>query len=218
MSVESLLTPLPLLLSAHAGADASRHRAIWAFDAQLAKVARTTREGAIGQMRLAWWNDVIDDPAGIKGQGEPVVDALRATGGMAAPGLVAMIDGWEVLVVEPEIDAQGLRDYAAGRGGGLFRALAGHGDTPDWLVAAGQVWALWDLAGHVEEAALADAALRLASELSPLADGARWPTAWRPQRIAFTLARQNVMKGRGAPRGMPRGLAFRLLRIALVGR
>ena len=64
MSVESLLTPLPLLLSAHAGADASRHRAIWAFDAQLAKVARTTRERAIGQMRLAWWNDVIDDPAG----------------------------------------------------------------------------------------------------------------------------------------------------------
>ena len=99
MSVDSLLTPLPLLLSAHAGADASRHRAIWAFDAQLAKVARTTRERAIGQMRLAWWNDVIDDPAGIKGQGEPVVDALRATGGMAAPGLVAMIDGWEVLVV-----------------------------------------------------------------------------------------------------------------------
>ena len=104
MSVESLLTPLPLLLSAHAGADASRHRAIWAFDAQLAKVARTTRERAIGQMRLAWWNDVIDDPAGIKGQGEPVVDALRATGGMAATGLVAIIDGWEVLVVEPEID------------------------------------------------------------------------------------------------------------------
>mgnify|MGYP003350775431 CR=1 FL=1 len=34
------------------------------LDAQLAKVARTTRERAIGQMRLAWWNDVIDDPAG----------------------------------------------------------------------------------------------------------------------------------------------------------
>lgn len=218
MSIESLLTPLPTLLSAHAGADGPRHRTIWAFDAQLAKVARTTRERAIGQMRLVWWSDVIEDPSGVKGQGEPVVDALRATGGMAAPGLVAMIDGWEVLVVDAEIDAQGLRDYATGRGGGLFRALAGQDDAPDWLVAAGQVWALWDLAGHVEEPALADAALALARDLSPLVDRARWPAAWRPLRIAFTLARQDVAEGRGAPRGMSRGQAFRLLRIALVGR
>lgn len=218
MSIESLLTPLSTLLSAHAGADASRHQAIWAFDAQLAKVARTTRERAIGQMRLAWWNDVIEDPSGVKGQGEPVVDALRATGGMAAPGLVAMIDGWEVLVVDAEIDAQGLRDYATGRGGGLFRALAGQDDAHDWLVAAGQVWALWDLAGHVEEAALADAALALARDLSPRVNQVRWPAAWRPLRIASTLARQDVAKGRGMPRGMSRGQAFRLLRIALVGR
>ena len=212
------LPPLPLLLSGHAGADAAWHRAIWAYDGRLARVARTTRERAIGQMRLAWWNDVMEDDAGLKGQGEPVVDALRATGAMAAPGLVAMIDGWEVLVVEEEIDAQGLRDYAVGRGGGLFRALARQDAAPDWLTAAGQVWALWDLAGHVEDAALADAALALARAQLPLAADARWTSAWRPLRIAFTLARQDVLAGRGAPRGMPRGLALRLLRIALVGR
>ena len=57
-------------------------------------------------------------------KGEPVVDALRATGAMAAPGLVAMIDGWEVLVVEEEIDAQGLNDYAVGRGGGTVCAAS----------------------------------------------------------------------------------------------
>ena len=211
------LPPLPLLLSGHAGVDAARHRAIWAYDGRLARVARTTRERAIGQMRLAWWNDVMEDDAGLKGQGEPVVDALRATGAMAAPGLVAMIDGWEVLVVEEEIDAQGLNDYAVGRGGGLFRALARQDSAPDWLTAAGQVWALWDLAGHVEDAALADAALALARAQLPLAADARWTSAWRPLRIAFTLARQDVLAGRGAPRGMPRGLALRLLRIALVG-
>ena len=121
---DASLPPLPLLLSGHAGADAARHRAIWAYDGRLARVARTTRERAIGQMRLAWWNDVMEDDAGLKGQGEPVVDALRATGAMAAPGLVAMIDGWEVLVVEEEIDAQGLRDYAARRGGGGFSVLS----------------------------------------------------------------------------------------------
>ncbi|NWK98136.1 hypothetical protein DM806_21220 [Sphingobium lactosutens] len=219
---EDALPPLAMLLSAHAGSRAARHRAIWGFDGRLAKVARTTSERTIGQMRLAWWNDVIEDADARKGRGEPVVDAMRATGAMAAPGLVAMIDGWEVLVVEPEIDADGLRDYAVGRGGGLFRALAEIGaevdDAPEWLVAAGQVWALWDLVGHVDDPALSEAALKMARDLLPQVEGARWPRAWKPQRIAFTLARQDVLAGQGAPAGMPRGLALRLLRIALVGR
>lgn len=217
MSADAL-PPLATLLSAHAGTQAARHRAVWAFDARLAQVARTTSEAAIGQMRLAWWNDVIEDAQGTKGQGEPVVDALRATGAIAAPGLVAMIDGWEVLVVEPEIDTAGLRDYAVGRGGGLFRALADDGDAPDWLLAAGQLWALWDLAGHVGDRALADAALAQARDLAPRLEGVRWPRGWKPLRIAFTLAHQDVVAGRGAPRGMPRALAWRLLRIGLLGR
>ncbi|MEC3910894.1 squalene/phytoene synthase family protein [Sphingobium sp. CR2-8] len=219
MVAEDAMPPLALLLSAHAGpGQVERHRALWAFDARLAQVARTTSEPTIGQMRLAWWNDVVDDAAGLKGQGEPVVDAMRATGAIGAPGLCAMIDGWEILVVEPEIDVQGLRDYAAGRGGGLFRALAGVADVPAWLDAAGQVWALWDLAGHVGDPALAQAALGLARDALAQAEGAGWTRAWKPLRIAFTLARQDVLAGRGAPVGMPRALALRLLRIALVGR
>lgn len=215
---DDALPPLATLLSAHAGAQAARHRAIWAFDARLAKVARTTSEAMIGQMRLAWWNDVIDDAVGVKGQGEPVVDAMRACGAIAAPGLSAVIDGWEVLVVEPEIDLLGLRDYAVGRGGGLFRALADVAEAPDWLTAAGQVWALWDLAGHVGDEGLAKAAVELALELLPQVEDARWTRDWKPLRIAFMLARQDVLAGRGAPTGMPRALAWRLLRIALVGR
>jgi len=84
------LSPLVTVLAAHAGPQAARHRAPWAFDARLAHVARTTSEPTIGQMRLAWWNDVIDDADARKGRGEPVVDALRTTGAMAAPGLVAI--------------------------------------------------------------------------------------------------------------------------------
>jgi phytoene synthase len=216
---DDMMPPLAQMLAAHAGAgQADRHRAIWAFDARLAQVARTTSEPMIGQMRLAWWNDVIDDATDVKGQGEPVVDAMRATAAIRAPGLSAMIDGWEVLVVEPDIDVQGLRDYAAGRGGGLFRALADEADAPAWLDAAGAVWALWDLAGHVGDDALAKAAIDLARERLAQVDGARWSRALKPLRIAFTLARRDVLAGRGAPVGMPRALALRVLRIALVGR
>jgi len=214
---QDALSPLAALLSAYAGADAARHRAIWGYDGRLAHIARSTREPTIGQMRLAWWNDVIDDGAGIKGQGEPVIDAMRTTGADAAPGLVAMIDGWEILVVEPEIDVGGLRAYAVGRGGGLFRALAGEADAPDWLAQVGQVWALWDLAGHVGDERLADEALALARSLVTDTPPV-WPRRWKPLRIAYTLARQDVLAGRRAPVGMPRALALRLLRVALFGR
>lgn len=169
-------------------------------------------------MRLAWWNDAIDDDAAVKGRGEPVVDALRATGAIAAPGLSAMIDGWEILVAEPDIDGDGLAAYAAGRGGGLFRALSDTADPPAWLDGAGRIWALWDLAGHVGDPALAREALRMARVLDGQMADISWPGAWKPLRIAFTLARQDVRAGRGAPTGMPRSLALRILRIALVGR
>ncbi|MDI1296848.1 MAG: hypothetical protein PSY12_13365 [bacterium] len=220
-AAEGDLAPLALILSAHAGTDAPRHRALWAFDARLAHVARSTSDAAIGQMRLAWWHDVVTDASGAKGRGEPVVDAMRDTGAIGAPGLVAVLEGWEILVVEPEVDLAALRDYAVARGGGLFRALADGadaGEAPDWLTAAGQVWALWDLAGHVGDDTLAQAAIGLARDMVPQGDGASWPGRWKPLRIAFTLARQDVLAGRGAPKGMPRGLALRLLRIALVGR
>lgn len=211
------ITPLAGLLAAHAGVHADRQRAIWRFDARLADLARTTSEPMIGQMRLAWWNEVVDDPHGVKGRGEPTVDALRATSAITAPGLAAMIDGWEVLVVESEVGVAELRDYATGRGGGLFRALANVADAPDWLLRAGGVWALWDLSGHVGDAALAQAALDLARDAIP-AEVGPWRREWKPLRIAYVLARQDVLAGRRAPLGMPRGLALRILRIALVGR
>ena len=211
------LPPLSQLVTAHAGADAARQGAIWAYDARLAHLARTTTEATIGRMRLAWWNDVVDDASGAKGRGEPVVDAMRASGAMAAPGLVAMIDGWEVLVAEPEIDAAGLRDYAAGRGGGLFRALTGERDIPEWLERAGQVWALWDLSGHVGDEQLAQAAQGMARDMLPPEAGP-WPRRWKPLRILSTLVRQDVLAGRRAPTGISRALALRLLRIGLVGR
>lgn len=212
------LAPLARLLSGHAGRFAERHRALWALDQRFAQIARTTSDAAIGQMRLAWWLGVVSDEAGVRGQGEPVVDWLRAIGALDSPGIPAMLDGWEVLVVEPEIDLTGLRDYAAGRGGGLFQALADVADAPDWLIAAGKVWALWDLSAHSGDEALADAAIGLARDLLPQVGDPPWPRAWKSLRIAYLLARHDVERGQRAPVGLTRSMAWRLMRIALVGR
>ncbi|MGC4251978.1 MAG: hypothetical protein QM605_11140 [Sphingobium sp.] len=212
------LTPLAELLCAHAGKAGARHRALWRFDARLAQIARTTTEAAIGQMRLAWWHDVVTDGTGLKGKGDPDVDNLRATGGMAMPGLVSAIEGWEVLVVEPEMDRHLLRLYAVGRGEGLFRALSGCDEEADGLSAAGRLWALWDLAGHVGDDDLRNAAIALGQEECERAAMMKGSAVCKPLRMLATLARQDIKRGKGAPAGISRSLALRLLRIAVIGR
>lgn len=201
---------LARLLAAYAPAGQwGTHRLLWALDERLADVARTTREPMIGQMRLTWWHEALADTAGVKGRGEPLVDAMRAQGCAGAPGIAAMVDGWEALLGDPDLEA-----FAAGRGGGLFRALA-DADDPS-LEAAGRVWALWDLSGHVGNPALASRAVALARGLMPVSLPA-WPRGWKPMRIAYGLARADVLEGRAAPAGLTPGLYLRLWRLALLG-
>jgi phytoene synthase len=217
------LAPLPRLLVAHAGARLARHRLIWAYDARLADIVRTTSEPMIGQMRLTWWHDVLTDEAGTKGRGDPLVGALRTEGlaGAGQDGLLAMIDGWEALL-DPAPEDAALRLFGEGRGGGLFRALAGgsggRGDVPDWLNAAGTVWALWDLAGHVSQAGTAERAMRIAQATLADVPARGWRPEWKPMRIAFGLARHDALAGRRPLPSLTPGLYGRLIRIALFGR
>ncbi|KEQ51469.1 hypothetical protein [Sphingobium chlorophenolicum] len=206
------LAPLSSLLSAYARPDARRHRLIWALDARFARLVATTSEPIIGQMRLAWWNDVLTDESGVKGQGEPLIDAMRKLSALPPSGLSQWLDGWEALM--GEVDLSG---YAEGRGGGLFRALVGREDVPPWLDRTGAAWALWDLSGHSADREVAGRAIDLARGYIT---GGRlpWPRAWRPLRIAYHLARHDIEKGRRAPAGLTPALYLRLVRVALMGR
>lgn len=203
--------PLARLLATYApAAERTRHALMWRLDERLADIVRTTREPIIGQMRLTWWHEALHDPEGVKGKGEPLVDALRGEGCAGAPGVAAMIDGWEALLGEVDLDA-----YAAGRGGGLFRALAGTDDGA--LAVAGQVWALWDLSGHTADPLLAERAIERARTLMP-GERVGWRRGWKPMRIAHELACDDIRAGRPAPAGLTPGLYVRLWRLALLGR
>ncbi|WP_336970373.1 hypothetical protein [Sphingobium aromaticiconvertens] len=216
------LVPLPSLLSAYAGRDAARHRLLWVFDARLAQIVRTTTEPMIGQMRLAWWEDVLSDESGAKGRGEPLLAALRDAKLAGHPGLGAMLDGWEALLGDAAPDDLALRAFGVDRGGGLFHALAGEDRAPESLIQAGAVWALWDLSGHVGSASEAARAIAVAQTFLGAGNGrdwmGDWPRAWRPMRLAFGLAVHDVQRGRAAPRNLTPRLYARLLRLALVGR
>jgi len=206
------IAPLARLMSAYAGRDARRHRLLWALDGRMAALVATTSEPMIGQIRLAWWGQALEDESGVEGRGEPLIDAMRAAGIAPPPGLVPWLNGWKALLGDADLAA-----FAAGRGGGLFRALAGREDVPDWLTRAGAVWALWDLSGQGGDGDLAREAVDLARRHLPGA-ALPWPAAWKPLRIAFGLARADVAKGRRAPPALTPGLYLRLIALALRGR
>src|SRR3546814_19992512 len=53
-------------------------RIVWAFDARMAEIIRSTREPMIGQMRLTWWREALTKDPKVEGSGEPLMDALRS--------------------------------------------------------------------------------------------------------------------------------------------
>ena len=207
--VEGRPTILATLFSAYAGKGISRHRLLWTLDARLARLVASTTEPMIGQLRLAWWQEALGDAAGVKGRGDPLIDALRTAGEAPPTGLTAWLDGWEAMIVDVDLES-----YATGRGGGLFQSLAGQAEVPGWLIQAGAAWALWDLSGHVNDFSISAQAISLARH-KLLTDDPLWPPSWRPMRIAYALARRDVMRGKVAPNRLTPGLYFRLLHVAL---
>lgn len=218
---EGDISPLARLLCGHAGRRAGRHRLIWALDARLADIVRTTTEPLIGQMRLAWWHDVMTDEECVKGRGDPFVGALRAEGVIGGEGRapLMLLDGWEALLLADPLDEAALIDFGRQRGGGMFHALSGStGEPVAGLERAGAAWALWDLSGHVGDAPTAGNALALARAEVAEADMLSWPAEWRVPQIAYRLARSDIMAGRRAPGRLTPGLYGRLLRILFLGR
>lgn len=201
-------------------AERGRHELIWAYDTRLADIVRTTTEPMIGRMRLAWWDEVISDEQRRKGAGDALVDRMRdaALTVQSAEAMLAVIDGWEALLDPMPLDDAALEQFAAGRGGGLFRAFIATPDAPSWLFSAGAGWALWDLSGHVGDTATAERAIALSSIYLGSVPMRGWPGQWKPLRLLTMLARHDAMRGRRASPRMDARQYARLLRIILVGR
>ncbi len=195
--------PLARLLLGYAPRDArARHRLCWLLDERLAGVLRTVRDPSLAAIRMAWWRDALVNGDLSKGRGEPLIEAWRASGLTAhdAAAIDAMIDGWSALIGDTPLSDDLLIAYAQARGGGLFDLLAG----PDTAVsaparrAAGSLWALWDLAGHISSAEAAAQSLRLAHRYQAEAVFDRTPQA-RVLRLATRVAAADMARTTPGP-------------------
>lgn len=183
--------------------------ALLGLDDVLAQLLRTTREPALGQLRLAWWREALAKLDGEPAPAEPVLQAIEremVEKGVRGESLVPIVHGWEVLVEEAELNCDALRRFGEGRGRLFVAAGAAMGALPqDPLAAAGQGWALADLARHLQAPAEAAAARAMASALLDQAVAVRWSRAGRALGALAHLARLDlrVPEGGEPPIGAP---------------
>lgn len=193
--------------------------ALWTLDAALGKVLTSGREPMIRHIRLAWWREALKRLDREPPPKEPVLEGVAAQllpAGISGASLSEMEEGWAALLGDEDIAVAELDRYAARRGGLMFR-FAGQllGETGSALAAAGEAWALVDLARHSSEASDVEAALA-AARTRPLPR--RWPKPLRPLGMLAVLAARDLVRGPGRweqPGAPPR--TARMLRHRLSG-
>jgi phytoene synthase len=190
--------------------------ALWRLDVTLGAVLVTGTEPMIGRIRLAWWREALERLDKERAPAEPVLDAVARhllPAGVSGADLAAMEEGWAVLLSAGPLSSEELDLYAELRGGRLFeysaRLLDPEARPP---AAAGQCWALADLARRSGNPTEAKAALRAARDLGW---SERWPPLLRPLGMLATLARRDArrglpLEGQGSPARMLRMLGHRL--------
>jgi len=180
--------------------------ALWALAERLTKLLYDAREPLIGQIKLAWWRDMVAmlarDPEGLP-KGEPLLAELTATWA-GQRGLDSLVDAAEAVLLADDAAAQQIA--AAAFGDALFALSGGQGKS-------GARWGLVWGAGLQQGAADARDYFAAARRLSP------------PARRSFNRNRALLMLDRwaaaiaqndGERRWRSEGLL--LLRIGLIGR
>jgi phytoene synthase len=187
--------------------------ALFALDATLGSILRSTREPMIGQMRLTWWFEALERLDREPPPAQPVLEALATEvipTGITGADLAAMIDGWELVLVDDAPDDAALARYAADRGERLFEAAAVVlGATDAQARTAGEGWALADLSANLSRPDVAERARALAAERLRSATGRRWSRAGRALGGLAWLARYDL-EGRHGPERVARLLLHRL--------
>ena len=191
--------------------------ALWRLDAALGNALAGGREPLISRIKLAWWREALERLDRERAPSEPALEAAAAhllAAGVTGAELAEMEGGWAVLVSPEPLAREDLGAYASARGALLFRYSARllEGEAPQ-LEAAGEAWALVDLARHSANAKDRETAL---AEARARDFGGRWPAALRPLGMLAALAARDAEANRphweekGSPRRMWRMLRHRI--------
>lgn len=190
--------------------------AVLALDQRLGRIVAATTEPMLGQMRLAWWREMLLKSADQRPQGDRVLDAVGRHWTGREATLLRMVDGWETLLTSSDFDSGAIRSFGEGRG--AFFAELAEARSPELQTFIGQCafrWAIADAAAGVSKATERD---RLVGEgLATGANTARLPVALRGLAVLDALARRALERG-GRPLIEGRGASLAAMKAAILRR
>lgn len=162
-------------------------------------MVRTTSEPMLGEMRLAWWRERLEEmDEGVSAPDEP---RLKAVERELKPRRISLSDlagqsyAWQRLL-EPFPWDTDLVSSIAFRGQTVFTLgtfiIAGPGEVTE---IGGNVWALVDVARHCSDAPSRELLLAQARALARSLRGQRVPAALRPLSMLAVLAVRDCHRG-----------------------
>ncbi len=169
----------------------------------------------LGQMRLAWWREALQRPAGERPRGDVVLDAVADTWEDQCEALIGMVDSWEHLLQPDPLDEHAALAFARGRAAALVIACGLQEPAAAFASAmtAARVWAIADLAANVshgeERALLIRLGLREASQRG------RLNAKTRSLAVLGALGHRALLRG-GRPLMEGRGAAIQIAKAAII--
>lgn len=191
----------------------ARLAALLALDARLARIAGQTSEVMLGQMRLAWWRDVLGESPEARPRGDAVLDAIGQHWRGREAALVEIVDAWEVLVASDTMGRDDILAFARGRAA-PFAALAEEDTQAERVRAAGLRWALAEAAPRLSDEAERERFVEVG--LEHCGSRARLPRALKGLAVLDALAVRALRRG-GRDLMEGRGAALAALRAAVLG-
>lgn len=194
---------------------------MFAIDAAMGDVVRTTTEPMLGPIRLAWWRERLEElDADKPAPPEPRLQAVeRELLGRGIRGQqVSTLEGGWLSLFDPFPWTVETSEAIWFRGRTLFWLGANIlGGADETIQSAGGVWALVDAARHCSDL---DSRTMLVSQARTFArglSGARFPVALRPLSMLAALAVRDLKRGEPIePEGAP-GRVAAMLRHRLSG-
>jgi phytoene synthase len=99
------------------------YEAVFALDSLCANIVATTSEALIGQMRLAWWRDVISKSTAERPAGHPLIAIINALPDhISSDALAELVNIWEAFLLAEDRKAY-LQQFCKGRAEALMNIL-----------------------------------------------------------------------------------------------
>lgn len=202
-------------------APAARRRdllAVWRLDARLRRIFLGSRDPALGEIKMAWWEERLGALRTDAVPPEPLLRQIAVTSTIDVSDLVQISEGWRALFADG-LPPDMLGKHAGSRGQGLMRAAAAAlgGEPSEPMLLASEGYALVDLAGTRVEREERDAVLAAARDRFEQAGRIIWPRPLRPTGMIVELARGDAARGEIGHIGSPVRVA-RMAWHALTGR